>query len=70
MKTVDFIGYKVAGISGACVAATVTFLPCYILTVLTTPHFKKYGKLPAIKAFVDGVTEVAIDAVVVLGVKS
>ncbi len=72
--TVAFIGYLVAGFKGACVAAIATFLPCYILTVLPAPYFKKYGKLPAIKAFVDGVTAAAIGAiagaVVILGMKS
>ena len=72
--TVGFIGYLVAGFKGACVAALATFLPCYILTVLPAPYFKKYGKLPAIKAFVDGVTAAAIGAiagaVVILGMKS
>jgi chromate transporter len=72
--TVGFIGYLVAGFKGACVAAIATFLPCYILTVLPAPYFKKYGKLPAIKAFVDGVTAAAVGAiagaVVILGMKS
>jgi chromate transporter len=61
--TVGFIGYLVAGIPGACIAAAATFLPCYIFTVLPAPYFKKYGKHPAIKAFVDGVTAAAIGAI-------
>lgn len=61
--TVGFIGYLAAGLSGACVAALATFLPCYVLTVLSAPYFKKYGKNPAIKAFVDGVTAAAIGAI-------
>jgi chromate transporter len=61
--TVGFIGYLVAGISGACVAALATFLPCYLFTVIPAPYFKKYGKHPAIKAFVDGVTAAAIGAI-------
>jgi len=69
--TVGFIGYLVAGFWGAVVAALATFLPCYIFTVLPAPYFKKYGKHPAIKAFVDGITAAAIGAiagaVVVLG---
>lgn len=72
--TVGFIGFLVAGFKGACVAALATFLPCYLLTILPAPYFKKYGKLPAIKAFVDGVTAAAIGAitgaVVILGKKS
>jgi len=69
--TVGFIGYLVAGFWGAVVAALATFLPCYIFTVLPAPYFKKYGKHPAIKAFVDGITAAAIGAiagaVIVLG---
>ena len=61
--TVGFIGYLVAGFPGACVAALATFLPCYLFTVIPAPYFKKYGKNPAIKAFVDGVTAAAIGAI-------
>lgn len=61
--TVGFIGYLVAGFPGACVAALATFLPCYLFTILPAPYFKKYGKHPAIKAFVDGVTAAAIGAI-------
>lgn len=61
--TVGFIGYLVAGLPGACVAAAATFLPCYLFTVLPAPYFKKYGRLPAILAFVDGVTAAAIGAI-------
>ena len=61
--TVGFIGYLVSGFWGAVVAALATFLPCYLFTVLPAPYFKKYGKLPAIKAFVDGVTAAAIGAI-------
>src|SRR5258705_1751378 len=61
--TVGFIGYLVAGVPGACVAALATFVPCYLFTVIPAPYFKKYGKHPAIKAFVDGVTAAAIGAI-------
>lgn len=61
--TVGFIGYLVAGFPGACVAALATFLPCYLFTVIPAPYFKKYGKLPGIVAFVDGVTAAAIGAI-------
>ncbi len=69
--TVGFIGYLVAGFSGATVAAVATFLPCYLLTIIPAPYFKKFGKRPDVIAFVDGVTTAAIGAiagaVVVLG---
>jgi chromate transporter len=61
--TVAFIGYLVAGFPGACVAALATFLPCYLLTVLPAPYFKRWGKHPGVKAFVDGVTVAAIGAI-------
>jgi chromate transporter len=61
--TVGFIGYLIAGLPGACVAALGTFLPCYLFTVLPAPYFKKYGKRPALVAFVDGVTAAAIGAI-------
>src|ERR1700750_747747 len=61
--TVGFIGYLVAGLPGAIVAALGTFLPCYLFTILPAPYFKRYGKLPALVAFVDGVTAAAIGAI-------
>jgi chromate transporter len=61
--TVGFIGYLIAGLSGAVVAALGTFLPCYLFTILPAPYFKKYGKRPALVAFVDGVTAAAIGAI-------
>ncbi len=77
--TVGFIGYIVtgreadfwSGLAGASVAALATFLPCYLLTIIPAPYFKKHGKRPGIVAFVDGVTAAAVGAIagacVVLG---
>ena len=61
--TVGFIGYLVDGFCGAIIAAIATFLPCYLFTIVPAPYFKKYGKHPAIKAFVDGITAAAIGAI-------
>ena len=60
--TVGFIGYLVAGFPGATVAALATFLPCYLFTIIPAPYFKKYGRHPAIKAFVDGITAAVVGA--------
>jgi chromate transporter len=72
--TTGFIGYLLAGLIGATAAAVATFLPAYLLTILPAPYFKRYGKRPAVAAFVDGVTAAAIGAisgaVVVLGQRS
>lgn len=61
--TVGFIGYLIAGLPGATVAALATFIPCYLFTVIPAPYFKKYGKLPGVVAFVDGITAAAIGAI-------
>jgi chromate transporter len=72
--TVGFIGYLVAGFPGASVAALATFLPCYLLTIIPAPYFKKYSKNPGLNAFVNGITTAAIGAiagaVIVLGKRS
>jgi chromate transporter len=51
-----------------------TFLPCYLLTIIPAPWFRRHGKHPAVAAFVDGVTAGAIGAiagaVIVLGRRS
>ena len=62
--TTGFIGFLVSGFWGAVVAAIATFLPCFLLTVIPAPYFKKYGKAPALVAFVDGVTAAAIGAII------
>lgn len=69
--TVGFIGYIVTGretdfitgLTGASIAALATFLPCYLLTIIPAPYFKKHGKRPGIVAFVDGVTAAAVGAI-------
>ncbi len=61
--TTAFIGYLVAGLPGAAMAAVATFLPCYLITIVSAPHFKKWGKNPSVIAFVDGITAAAIGAI-------
>ena len=61
--TVGFIGYLIAGLAGAIVAALGTFLPCYLFTILPAPYFKKYGKRPGLLAFIGGVTAAAVGAI-------
>jgi chromate transporter len=61
--TVAFIGYLVAGLAGAVVAAFATFFPCYLFTVIPAPHFNRLSRNVAIRAFVDGVTAAATGAI-------
>ncbi|HEY9827536.1 MAG TPA: chromate transporter [Stenomitos sp.] len=72
--TTGFIGFLVAGFPGACIAAIAMFIPCYLLTIIPAPYFKKHGKNPKISAFVNGVTVAATGAiagaVVILGRQS
>ena len=61
--TVAFIGFLVAGLAGAVVAALGTFVPCYLFTVLPAPYFRRFAKNPQLKAFVDGVSAAATGAI-------
>jgi chromate transporter len=69
--TTAFIGFLVGGLAGGLVAALGTFLPCYILTIVPAPFFRRYGTRPGLNAIVQGVTAGAVGAiagaVVVLG---
>jgi len=61
--TVAFIGYLVAGLAGAAVAAIGVFLPVYLITIFLAPHFHRVAKNRQVKAFVDGVTAAATGAI-------
>jgi chromate transporter len=61
--TVGFIGFLVAGLPGAVVAALGTFLPCYLFTVVPAPHFQRWSRSRSIRAFVQGVTAAATGAI-------
>jgi chromate transporter len=72
--TVAFIGYLVAGLAGAAVAALGIFLPVYVFTIVPAPWFKRHRDNAQLKAFVQGATAAATGAiagaVVVLGGRS
>jgi chromate transporter len=61
--TVAFIGFLVAGLAGAVMAAIGIFLPVYVFTVLPAPWFKRHRDNPQLKAFVDGATAAATGAI-------
>jgi chromate transporter len=61
--TVAFIGYLVAGLSGATVAALGIFFPVYLIVVLLAPSYKRWAKNPQLNAFVQGVTAAATGAI-------
>jgi chromate transporter len=72
--TVAFIGYLVAGIKGATVAALGIFVPVYFVVIALAPSYKRWAKNSQLNAFVRGVTAAATGAiagaVVVLGRRS
>ncbi len=61
--TVAFIGYLVAGLSGATVAAVGIFLPVYVLTILPAPWFKRHRDNAQLRAFAQGATAAATGAI-------
>jgi chromate transporter len=61
--TVAFIGFLVAGLSGAIAAALGVFLPVYAVVVLVAPYYKRFAKNPQLHAFVRGVTAAATGAI-------
>ncbi len=69
--TVAFIGYLVAGVPGATLAAVGIFLPVWVLTVIPAPWFVRHRNNAQLRAFSDGATAAAsgaiAGAVVVLG---
>jgi chromate transporter len=61
--TVAFIGYLVAGFTGATLASLGVFLPCYLFVVIPAPYYARFAGNPRLKAFVDGVTAGATGAI-------
>jgi chromate transporter len=61
--TVAFIGYLVAGLSGATAAAIGIFFPVYLIVVVLAPSYKRWAKNPQLNAFVQGVTAAATGAI-------
>jgi chromate transporter len=69
--TVAFIGYLVAGLPGASLAAIGIFLPVFVPVVVVSPWFKRHRDNARLQAFVQGATAAATGAitgsVVILG---
>jgi chromate transporter len=61
--TSGFIGYLVAGVCGAIVAAAGTFVPPYLVVVLGARHVRRAAANPSLKAFIGGVTASATGAI-------
>ena len=54
-STATFIGYILAGPSGAAVATAGIFLPAFVFVALSGPLLPRLRRSPAARAFLDGV---------------
>ncbi len=61
--TVAFIGYLVAGVAGAALAAVGIFLPVNFFTILPAPWFQRHRDNLQLRAFVAGTTAAASGAI-------
>ncbi len=61
--TVAFIGFLVAGVPGATLAAIGIFLPVWVLTVIPAPWFVRHRNNAQLRAFSDGATAAASGAI-------
>jgi chromate transporter len=61
--TAVFVGYLVAGLAGATVAALGVFLPPFLMVVLFAPWIIRYRKHPAVQGFTKGATAAAAGAI-------
>jgi chromate transporter len=61
--TVAFIGFLVAGLAGAALAAIGIFVPVYLFTIIPAPWFSRNRENPQLKAFVQGATAAATGAI-------
>jgi len=66
--SVAFIGYLVAGVAGATLAALGVFLPCYLFVVIPATYFRRAVQDARVNAFVAGVTAAATGAIVAAAV--
>ena len=61
--TAAFIGYLVAGVVGATLAAFAVFAPPYLIILFGAPYYRRFAQNRQVKAFVQGVTAAAVGAI-------
>ncbi|WP_218043323.1 chromate efflux transporter [Oryzomonas sagensis] len=61
--TATFVGYLVAGLWGAFIAAAGVFLPVYLFVLFIGRYIIRYREHPALKGFVKGATAAASGAI-------
>lgn len=63
VHTVAVVGYAASGVFGAVVAASVAFVPSFLLIGFGAPHFEKLRKNISVRSFLDGAGPGAIGAI-------
>lgn len=58
-----FLGYLIHGSVGSLVAMIGMFLPCYLVTVLLAPIYRRIAKSVSVRGFVQGVSAAAVGAI-------
>jgi chromate transporter len=61
--TAAFIGYLVAGLLGATLAAVAVFAPPYLVVIFGAHYYRRFAQDRQVKAFVQGVTAAAVGAI-------
>jgi chromate transporter len=61
--TSAFIGFLVAGVAGAVLAAAAVFAPPYLIILFGAPYYRRFAQNRQVKAFVQGVTAAAVGAI-------
>ena len=61
--TSAFIGFLVAGVAGAVVAAAAVFAPPYLIILFGAPYYRRFAQNRQVKGFVQGVTAAAVGAI-------
>ena len=60
-----YVGYKVAGLAGAAVAAAAIFLPSFLLMLAILPVFERVRRLAWVKAAMRGISPAVVGAIAV-----
>jgi chromate transporter len=61
--TVSVVGYAVAGVAGAALAAAVAFAPSFAFILAGAPYFDQLRERPGPRAFLDGAGPAAVGAI-------
>lgn len=62
-----YLGHRLRGLWGACVAAGTMILPPFLLMLVLTPMYLRYGRVPQVSGFFQGVGPAIIAIIIMAG---